>query len=63
MGSEAKKIVYSHSVFFDESKMHTKPVKTVEIRTVIFQEDGLVQDEQAGGHAPQPQGHEEGVRE
>ena len=56
---EAKKKVCSHSVFFDENKMHTKPVKTVEIKKVIFQDDELVRDAQAGGQAPQPQRHEE----
>ena len=37
---EAKKIVCNHSVFFNEEKMHKKPVKIVEVRRVIFQEDG-----------------------
>ena len=37
---EARKIVCSHSVFFNEEKMHKKPVKIVEVRRVIFQEDG-----------------------
>ena len=37
---KAKKIVCSHSVFFNEEKMHKKLVKTVEVRRVIFQEDG-----------------------
>ena len=60
---EAIKIVCTHSLFFDKSKMHTKPVKTMQIKKVIFQEDELVWDVQAGGQAPQPQGHEEEVRE
>ena len=33
-------IVCNHSVFFNEEKMHKKPIKTVEVRRVIFQEDG-----------------------
>ena len=37
---ESEKIVGSQSVFFDESKMHKKPVKIVEIRRVVFQEEG-----------------------
>ena len=37
---EARKIVRSHDVFFNEEKMHKKPVQTVEIRRVVFQEDG-----------------------
>ena len=45
---EAKKIVYSHSVFFDERKMHTKPVKRVEIKKLIFQDDELIRYVQAG---------------
>ena len=32
--------IRNHSVFFNEEKMHKKPVKTVEVRRVIFQEDG-----------------------
>ena len=39
---EARKIVRSNDVFFNEDKMHKKPVKTVEIRRVIFEEDGHV---------------------
>ena len=39
---EARKIVHSNDVFFNEDKMHEKPVKTVEIRRVIFEEDGHV---------------------
>ena len=33
---ESRKIVCSHDVFFDEEKMHKKPVKPVEIRRVVF---------------------------
>ena len=39
---EATKIVHSHSVFFNEEKMHNKPIKIVEVRRVIFQDDGHV---------------------
>ena len=60
---EAKKIVCSHSVLFDKKKVHTKPINTVEIKRVFFQEDEQVQDVQVGGKAPQPQGHEEEVKE
>ena len=62
--SDSRKIVCSHSVFFDKIKMHTKPIKTMEIKRVIFQEDGQThRDLQACGQAPPPQGHEEEVRE
>ena len=58
---EAKKIVRSHSVFFNEEKMHKKPVKTVEVRRVIFQEDG---HENAGAQQQVAQRQEEArVRE
>ena len=33
---EAREIVRSHSVFFNEKRMHKKLVKTVEVRRVIF---------------------------
>ena len=36
---DSRNIVYSHSVFFDESKMHKNTVTTMEIRRVIFQEE------------------------
>ena len=63
---EARKIVYSNDVFFNVDKMHKKPIKTVEICRVVFQEDGKVhnrqvaQDEQHGQNAPMVQeGREE----
>ena len=34
---EARKIIRSNDVFFNEDKMHKKPVQTVEIRRVVFQ--------------------------
>ena len=39
---EARKIVRSNDVFFNEDKMHKKPAKIVEIRRVIFEEDGYL---------------------
>ena len=39
---KARKIVCSNDVFFNEEKMHKKPIKIVEIRIVVFQEDGQV---------------------
>ena len=41
---KAKKIVCSNDVYFNEEKMHKKHVPTVDIRRVIFQEDGHVYD-------------------
>ena len=51
-------------MFFNEEKMHKKPIKTVEIRKVVFQEDGQVHNRpvaQANGqNAPMVQdGREE----
>ena len=54
---EARKIVCSNDVFFNEEKMHKKPIKLVEVRRVVFQEDGQVhnrqvaQDKQHGQNA------------
>ena len=61
---EARKIVRSNDVFFNEEKMHKKPIKTVEIRRVVFQEDGQVHNRQVaqanGQNAPMVQdGREE----
>ena len=39
---EARKIVCNNDVFFNEDKMHKKLVTTIEIRKVIFEEDGHV---------------------
>ena len=50
---EARKIIRSNDVFFDEEKMHKKPVKTVEIRRVIFQEDGHVHNREVAQGAGQ----------
>ena len=36
------KIVRNHDLFFNEEKMHKKPVKAMEIIRVIFQKDGHV---------------------
>ena len=58
---EARKIVRSNDVFFNEDKIHKKPIKIVEICSVVFQEDGQVcnkqvaQDEQHGQNTPMVQ--------
>ena len=56
---EARKIVRSSDVFFNEEKMHKKPIKTIEIRRVVFQEDGQVHNRQVaqanGQNAPMVQ--------
>ena len=55
---EARKIVCNNEIFFNEKKMHKKPIKIVEIYRVVFQEDGHVhnkqvaQDEQYRQNAP-----------
>ena len=55
---EARNVVHSNNVFFNEENMHKKPIKIVEIRRVVFQEDGhvynrqVVQVEQHGKNAP-----------
>ena len=43
---EAKNIICSNDVFFDEERMHKKPIKEIEIRRVVFQEDGQVHNRQ-----------------
>ena len=60
---KARRIVRSHSVFFDENKMQTKPVKSMAAKRVVFQDSEPVQGVQAGGQAPQPQDIGEEVRE
>ena len=42
-------------MFFNEEKMHKKPVQTVEIRRVVFQEDGQVHNRQIAQGAGQQQ--------
>ena len=39
---ESKKILQSSDVYFNEDKMHKKPINIMEICRVIFQEDGQV---------------------
>ena len=39
---EARKIARSNDVYFNEEKMHKRPIPTVEIWRVVFQEDGVV---------------------
>ena len=43
---ESKKTLHSSDVYFNEDKMHKKPIKTIEIRRVVFQEDGQVHNRQ-----------------
>ena len=43
---ESKKILWSNDVYFNEKKMHKKPIKIVEIRRVVSQEDGQVHNKQ-----------------
>ena len=52
---EAKKIIRSHDVFFNEEKMHKKFVQIVKICRVIFQEDGQVHNRQVAQGARQQQ--------
>ena len=37
---ETRKIVRSNDVYFNEEKMHKKPIHTEQIRRVVFEEDG-----------------------
>ena len=62
----ARKILCSNDVYFNEEKMHKKPIQIVESYRVVFQEDGHVHDkqvaqgEQHGQNAPNVQeGREE----
>ena len=63
---EARKIVRSNDVYFNEEKMHKRPIPTVEIRRVVFQEDGIVHRDIAPNAGQQEQnapiGHEEQVQ-
>ena len=43
---QSKKVLCSSDVYFNEDKMHKRPIKTIEIRRVIFQEDGQVHNRQ-----------------
>ena len=43
---EARKIVCSNDMIFNEEKMHEKPIKIVQIHRVVFQEDGKVHNKQ-----------------
>ena len=57
---EARKIVCSNDVYFNEEKMHKRPIPTVEIRRVVFQEDGgqnapIVQEDRVEPQAPEAQ--------
>ena len=61
--TESKKILCSSDVYFNKEKMHKKPIKTVEILRVVFQEDGQVHNRQIqvdnAQNAPQVQEREE----
>ena len=46
MDLESKKVLCSSDVYFNEDKMHKRPIKTVDIRRVVFQEDGQVHNRQ-----------------
>ena len=50
---EARKIVRNNDVYFNEEKMHKRPIPTVEIRRVVFQEDGVVQNRDIAHNAGQ----------
>ena len=43
---EPKKILYNSDIYFNEHKMHTKPIKTIEIQRVVFQEDVQIYNQQ-----------------
>ena len=43
---EARKIVCNNDVYFNEEKMHKKPIKIVEICKEVSQEDGHVHNRQ-----------------
>ena len=52
----------ANDVYFNEEKMHKRPIPTVEIRRVVFQEDGAVYNRDAGQQGQNaPIGQEEGV--
>ena len=50
---EARKIVRSNDVYFNEEKMHKIPIPTLEIYRVVFQEDGVVQNRDIAHNAGQ----------
>ena len=52
---EARKIVRSNDVFFNEEKMHKKPAQTVKICRVLFQEDEQVHNRQVAQGVGQQQ--------
>ena len=58
---ESKKILCSTNVYFNEDKMHKKPVEIVEIRRIVFQEDGQVHNRQLdnalGAHMREERNH------
>ena len=64
---KARKMVHSNDVYFNEEMMHKRPIPTIEIRRVVFQEDGVVHRDIApiGGQQEQtaaPIVHEEQVQ-
>ena len=59
---ETRKIVRNNDVYFNEEKMHKRPIPTVEIRRVVFQEDGAMYNRVAGQQGQNaPIGQEQGV--
>ena len=43
---QSKRVLCSRDVYFNEDKMHKKPIKIVEIHRGVFQEDGQVHNRQ-----------------
>ena len=52
---ETRNIICSNDMFFDEERMHKKTVKEIEIRRVVFQEDGQVHNRQVAQGVGQQQ--------
>ena len=46
MGSRFQEGTCSNDVYFNEDKIHKRPIKKVEIRRVVFQKDGQVHNRQ-----------------
>ena len=57
-----ERLFAANDIYFNEEKMHKRPIPTVEIRRVVFQEDGVVYNRDAGQQGQNaPIGQEEGV--
>ena len=48
-----ERLFHSNDIYFNEEKMHKRPIPTVEIRRVVFQEDGVVQNRDIAHNAGQ----------